>query len=102
MHDLSKLSKNAHDNYLLAVHAFEENDRNLAQRVCEQEKEFDQQYWKTRQGHIERLKIGVCQPDADVIFTEVLRNLERISDHADNLGISVMRSNLPERTVKDD
>jgi phosphate:Na+ symporter len=99
MDDLSMLSKNAHENYLLAVRAFEESDRNLANQVCQQEKEFDQQYWKTRQGHIERLKIGVCQPDADVIFTEVLRNLERISDHADNLGISVIRNTLPDKTI---
>lgn len=35
---------------------------------------------------------GVCQPQADVIFTETLRTLERISDHADNLGVSVARS----------
>ena len=34
------------------------------------------------------MKLG----DAIVIFIESLRNLERIGDHADNLGISVMRS----------
>jgi hypothetical protein len=34
----------------------------------------------------------VCQPEADVIFTEILRLLERISDHADNLGVSVARN----------
>jgi hypothetical protein len=38
------------------------------------------------------LETGICQPEADVLFTEALRNLERISDHADNLGISVMRA----------
>jgi hypothetical protein len=38
------------------------------------------------------LEAGVCHPEADVIFTETLRNLERISDHADNLGVSVARS----------
>jgi len=27
----------------------------------------------------------VCQPETDIIFIESLRNLERISDHADNL-----------------
>jgi len=43
----------------------------------------------TRQSHIERLEAGLCQPEADVIFTETLRNLERVSDHADNLGVSV-------------
>jgi phosphate:Na+ symporter len=56
------------------------------------ENESDHFYWKTRQGHIERLEAGVCQPEADVIFTETLRNLERISDHADNLGVSIARA----------
>ncbi len=41
---------------------------------------------------VERLEAGTCNPEADVIFTETLRNLERVSDHADNLGVSVARS----------
>jgi Na+/phosphate symporter len=49
-------------------------------------------YWKTRQMHIQRLEAGLCHPEADVIFTETLRLLERISDHADNVGVSVSRS----------
>jgi phosphate:Na+ symporter len=56
------------------------------------ESEFDTLYWQTRQRHIERLEAGICKPEANVIFTEVLRTLERISDHADNLGVSVMRA----------
>jgi Na+/phosphate symporter len=43
-------------------------------------------------GRDERLEAGICSPEANVIFTEILRNLERISDHADNLGVSVMRA----------
>jgi phosphate:Na+ symporter len=49
-------------------------------------------YLEARQGHIQRLEEGVCQPEADVVFVEWLRNLERISDHADNLGVSVSRN----------
>lgn len=75
-----------------AIQAFEENDKLLAQKVCEMESEFDTLYWQTRQRHIERLDAGVCNQEAGVIFTEALRNLERISDHADNLGVSVMRA----------
>jgi phosphate:Na+ symporter len=56
------------------------------------ESEFDILYWQTRQRHIERLDAGICNPEANVIFTEILRDLERISDHADNLGVSVMRT----------
>ena len=75
-----------------AIKAFQENDKLLARHVCDMESEFDVLYWQTRQRHIERLEAGICNPEANVIFTEALRNLERISDHADNLGVSVMRS----------
>lgn len=80
-------------NYQLSLQAFTESSHELGQQVCCQESEFDQLYWETRQAHIERLKLGSCHPEADVIFTETLRCLERISDHADNLGVSVSRSN---------
>lgn len=56
------------------------------------EDEFDHLYIEARQGHIERLETGICDPEADIIFTETLRYLERISDHADNLGISTVRN----------
>jgi phosphate:Na+ symporter len=82
----------AYDNYRLSLRAFQESSHELGLQVCRQESEFDQLYWETRQAHIERLEQGRCNPEADVIFTEVLRCLERISDHADNLGVSVSRS----------
>ena len=37
------------------------------------------------------IKAGKITTEADTMFNEILRNLERISDHADSLGISVMR-----------
>ncbi|MCP4598950.1 MAG: Na/Pi cotransporter family protein [Proteobacteria bacterium] len=91
MQELDHLCKHAHNTYDLALRALETGDRMLAQRACRMEDEFDQLYNDARQGHIERLKARICQPEADVLFTETVRNLERISDHADNLGISVMR-----------
>jgi phosphate:Na+ symporter len=90
--DLDLLSKHAHHTYLLSIQAFQATDREQARHVCQLEAEFDRMYWHTRQLHIERLEQGICQAEADVIFTETLRNLERISDHADNLGVSVMRN----------
>lgn len=90
--DLQILAGHVHQTYLLALQAFQDGDPELAHQVCQQESEFDQLYWKVRQEHIERLAAGVCQPEADVIFTETLRSLERISDHADNFGVSVVRN----------
>ena len=90
--DLQALSRHAHETYLLAIACFAEDDAEKALRVCRLESEFDRIYGRTRLAHIRRLEAGGCQPQADVIFTETLRILERISDHADNLAVSVSRS----------
>ncbi|MFN2272190.1 MAG: Na/Pi cotransporter family protein [Anaerolineae bacterium] len=90
--ELDRLCKHTHRTYTCAVDALQSDDKLTARRACRLEDEFDQLYLEARQGHIDRLAAGVCQPEADVIFIESLRNLERISDHADNLGISVMRN----------
>lgn len=90
--DLEQLSQFAHTTYGQSLKAFRDSDSQLALAVCEAESEFDRMYWKARDRHILRLKAGLCHPEADVIFTETLRLLERISDHADNLGVSVSRT----------
>jgi phosphate:Na+ symporter len=90
--ELNQLWRHTLCTFSSAVKAFQENDKALAKHVCVMESEFDKLYWQTRQRHIERLEAGICNPEANVIFTEVLRTLERISDHADNLGVSVMRA----------
>lgn len=93
--DLQQLSRSAHAIYSQSLQAFQEGDPILAAEVCKAESEFDVLYWKTRATHIRRLEAGTCHTKADVIFTETLRLLERISDHADNLGVSVSRNLNP-------
>jgi phosphate:Na+ symporter len=90
--ELDRLCRHTHRTYTYAVSALRDGDKLVARRACRLEDEFDELYLEARQGHIDRLATGICQPEADVIFIESLRNLERISDHADNLGISVMRN----------
>jgi phosphate:Na+ symporter len=90
--ELGQLWKQAQHTYIVSLKAFETSDKVMAKEACDLESEFDRVYWQVRHRHIERLDGGVCNPEANVIFTEVLRLLERVSDHADNLGVSVMRS----------
>ena len=90
--EFERLWKYALSTYRLALKALQDKDRELAEKVCKVESEFDSMYLKARQGHIGRLETGKCNPKADVIFTESLRLLERISDHADNIGVSVIRN----------
>jgi phosphate:Na+ symporter len=90
--ELEQLWRHTLGTYSSAIKAFQEDDKSLARKVCDMESEFDTLYWQKRQRHIERLEAGICNPEANVIFTETLRILERVSDHADNLGVSVMRA----------
>jgi phosphate:Na+ symporter len=92
MTELEQLGKHTLCTFSAAVEAFQSNNKLQARKVCEMESEFDKLYWQARQRHIDRLENGLCSPEANVIFTETLRVLERISDHADNLGVSVMRA----------
>ena len=90
--DLDRLFRHAQHTYTCALEALLSGDKEMGRRVCQLENEFDGLYLEARQRHIRRQQAGICQPEADVIFVESLRNLERISDHADNLGVSVSRN----------
>jgi len=90
--ELDRLFQHTHRTYVCALQSVQADDEALARRACRLEDELDGLYLEARQGHIDRLDAGICRPKADVIFVETLRNLERIGDHADNLGISVMRT----------
>jgi len=90
--EFGQLWQDALSTYTLSIQAFRDKDQELAIEVCRIESEFDNTYLKARQNHIQRLETGYCKPKADVIYTETLRLLERISDHADNIGISVLQN----------
>lgn len=92
LEDIARLCDHAHATYICALDALRDRDRAKAHQACDLEEDFDHLYLDVRQRHILRLEEGVCQPEADVLFVEWLRNLERISDHADNLGVSVARN----------
>ena len=44
-----------------------------------------------REKHIERLAKNLCKPTSGVVFLDLLTNLERISDHADNMSSYVKK-----------
>ncbi len=90
--ELVQLSNFARSIYSQSLQAFRTDDAALALEVRVAENEFDNMYWQAREMHLQRLKEGSGDPEAEAIFKETLRLLERISDHADNLGASVLQS----------
>ncbi len=92
MAELEHLFRHAEKTYGMALRALESGDHVLAEQACRLEDEFDHLYIGARNAHTRRVEDGVCAPEADFVFIEVLRNLERICDHAENLAQSVLRN----------
>lgn len=50
------------------------------------EKRVDKLESSFREKHVKRLSKGKCAPESGVIFLDIMSNLERISDHANNIA----------------
>ena len=68
----------------------EKFSRVAADNVCRIEDEVDDLEEELRNKHIERLSSGLCKPSNGVVFLDILSNLERMSDHANNLADCVL------------
>ncbi len=69
--------------------AFEYNDKELADEVIRIEKIVDDYEGNLKNNHVTRIASGRCTPRAGMIFTDLVTNLERVSDHATNIAYYV-------------
>ena len=74
------------------VMCFENNDKALADEVIRIEKIVDQYEWDLKQNHVQRISKSKCTAAAGMIFTDLITNLERVSDHATNIAYYVTQS----------
>jgi phosphate:Na+ symporter len=73
-----------------SLKSFREEDFGLAETIKRMERTIDEMDKKYRDNHIRRLERGVCDTSAGIIFVEILRNLERVGDHATNMVGEIM------------
>ncbi len=73
-----------------AVTAFEYVDKDLAAEVVAEDDDIDEQEKILRNKHIDRINTKQCHPSAGVIYLDLLSNLERVADHAKNIGELVL------------
>ncbi len=78
------------ETYSTAIKSLKTRNKELAKVAEKLEDEVDDLERKLKNDHIKRMDAGLCSPQADRIFIETLRNLERISDHADNIAYDVI------------
>ena len=90
--ELDQFFKDAHKTYTTALVAVRDNSRETAMVVSSMEEKMDRQYVKARKKYVKRVDAGKVHPESENFYLEVLRNLERICDHADGISITVLRN----------
>ncbi len=74
----------------LSLKAFLTNDLAIAAMVEPLEQVIDQLKEQMRTRHILRMQQNICSVDAGFIWSDLLTNLERTSDHCSNIAVCIM------------
>jgi phosphate:Na+ symporter len=90
VNELKEMFEKVENVYEKAIIALRDDDKNIAGQIDELEDEVDKKEKQFEENHIKRLRKKICNPSSGIIFVDTLRNLERISDHATNIGNAVI------------
>ncbi len=74
----------------LSERSFLEDDFAAAYDVEPLEEIIDRLKRKLRDSHIERLRDGECTVEAGFVWSDLLTNLERVSDHCSNIAVCII------------
>jgi len=83
--DIDRIYKLVKNNFSDGIALIKKYDKEIAAEIIEREEKVDELVKFAQEGHIMRLKKGLCNPLAATIFTDLLNNLERVSDHSVNI-----------------
>jgi len=86
--ELRELFSHVVHNYGVSLKSLKSGSEKQVHKVIEEEDLIDHLEKTFKRNHEKRSKARICQPEADTIFIETLRNLERVSDHAYNIALS--------------
>lgn len=97
-----KFSADAYDELIVLVNAvsdvlnmtekcFANNDISLAHKIEPLEEVIDRLRLELRNRHIQRLKNGKCTMELGFLYTDLLTELERVSDHCSNIAVCMIQ-----------
>ena len=75
-----------------AVKMFKNNSQELLDEIVKIEDEVDKDEKKFQQNHVDRLTRSECNPEAGMLFSDVISGLERVADHATNIAYAIHTS----------
>ncbi len=87
--ELSQMYNKVLNMFDLSMHAFENRDYNVLERIAQIEDEVDAMKSNLSASHVERLNSGDCAVERGTYFSAVISALERIADHLINVSFSI-------------
>lgn len=88
--DLQEMCEAALKSLEKAIESMKDNNIEEAQEAMKLEKKVDVLEKRLREEHLDRLAKRLCNSGSGVVFLDIVSNLERVSDHADNIAAYVM------------
>jgi len=88
--ELEVIFKKSRSSFAKSINVLVSSNKKLAQNVFDLESEIDVLQKQFEQNNFERTNNGKCNAKSSVVFAEIIRNLERISDHAHNISIATI------------
>lgn len=75
----------------MSVNAFINNDAELARRVEPLEEVINGLRMELKNRHVRRLQQDKCTTELGFVFSDLLTNLERVSDHCSNIAVCLIQ-----------
>jgi phosphate:Na+ symporter len=88
--ELKFMFSKVQSSFNISISTLKNRNIDLAREVALKEDEIDKIEKELRDNHIKRLNQGICYPESGVIYLDVISNLERIGDHANNICLMVI------------
>ncbi len=86
MHEIKKMFVVALSSAKKARQLYETGDMSLAGRIVEKERQLDRMERKYYKAHLSRVKQGTCTGKNAIEFVDLISDIERIGDHAENIS----------------
>jgi phosphate:Na+ symporter len=84
------LSRAVEDVVELTVNAFTQDKESLAARVEPLEQVVDKLGYRLKNRHVSRLREGSCTVEQGMLFTDLISDYSRISDHCSNIAACIV------------
>ena len=90
LNDLKELADATNQILTDSLKGYTQKDAKVVPGVKKLEDKVDELSKQFAQNHIDRLKSNACDPKSSVIFVDLISDLERTSDHANNVASSLL------------